>query len=515
MTVSYQSAAWACVAIGIALAALLQGLPFTFRDRRRELRLVILFCSVFTVVYASISCLRYHQMAYGLWDFGVYDIAVREMARFKGFMISYDGMYQEHFNPLILFWIPFYWVWDSPYVLLIGQSAQMGAAGIPLYFCCRRMLKAPGWPLLIVAMYLLNPYVSRFILYECHMGSFYPLLFFSAWLALSHRKHGLFLVLLFGSVLAKESFCVVTLSTGLYLCSRRKHLRLGLACLALTAVFTLFILYVWFPHIVPLSYHHGERFPTLLGNSVSATIGNAMRIAGVMLSSDSLSVTLSLLIPFAFLPLLSWRVFLLLLLPVVAIQLCSLHSPQHLLMSHYSDVLNPLLPIASTLALARWRRLSGWPPRARRMAVALCVSLPVTAHVMFCELPHVKYHSYIPVYRVNRQLGVLSIPFHRWQLIYPRAAVFHEIKDAIPTHLTVCAQNNLAVFFARHKAVRHIRDPRDPDVYVFDLKTFDGYDPVEVFRGLISKVASDPGYACVYEQDGFLVFYRKSLFQKL
>lgn len=476
-----------------------------------EFRLVLIISIMFSVIYSSLSCLRYYQLIYGMWDFGVCDIVVRNTAHFQGFLVGTDGSRMEHFSPLILFWVPFYWIWDSPYVLIIGQSVLLGMAAIPLYFCCRRILHAPGWPLVIVLMYLLNPYLSRFAFYEYHMGCFYPLLFFSAWWALSYRRHALFLALLFGSVLAKESFCIVTLAVGLYLCSRRKHLWLGLTCLGITAVSIFFILNIWFPHIVPLAYHHSSRFPALGGSGFGETLKNITHMLRIIFADDSLAVLLSLLIPFALLPLLSWRVLLLLILPVYLVQICSLHSPQHLLVSHYSDVLNPLLPIASMLALARSRLLKSWPPTVRRTAIALCLTMPITAHVMFCELPHTKYSSYIPTYRTDRQLGVFSIPFRSWQLLYPRAAVFHEIKDSIPKSLTVCAQNNLAVFFIRYKQVYHIKTTQAPDVYVFDIKTFDGFDPVEVFERLIEKVSRDPEYVCVYNLDGFLVFYRRSL----
>lgn len=134
---------------------------------------------------------------------------------------------------------------------------------------------------------------------------------------------------------------------------------------------------------------------------------------------------------------------------------------------------------------------------------------------MFCELPHLKYHRYIPKYRLDRQLGIMSIPFNIKALNYPRAALFHEIRKLIPQEFSVCAQNNLAVFFMRHKAFSWITDPRDPDFYVFDPKSFDGFDSVSVYRETIERVAADQEYVLIYRRDGFLVFCRKSLLDEL
>ncbi|MFA7229746.1 MAG: DUF2079 domain-containing protein [Victivallaceae bacterium] len=510
---NYFLSAGFCLLIALAGAAGLMRLKFLPQNRRTEFRIVIIACMTFSLIYASLSCLRYYQMIYGLWDFGHYEDEIRNMAVFNGFLKG-SGGYCEHFVPLIAFWVPFYWIWDSPYMLLIGQAVLLGAAGIPLYFCASRMLKAPGWPLLIVLMYLLNPYLSRFTLYEYHMGCFYPILFFSAWIAYLHHKKWLFLALLFSPVLAKESFCIVIIAVGLYLCSRRKSFKLGLTCLGLVVLTALFILYIWFPHIIPLHYQHVSRYPQVFGSSVAATFENIIKIAGIIFASDSLAVTISLLLPFAFLPLLSWRIFFLLFMPVALSQICSVHGHQHLIMSHYSDVLIPLLPLAALLALVGVKRFKNCTVRQRQFAFALCFTLPLTANIMYCEMPQLKYHCYIPVYRPERQLGIMSLPFNTKVLSYPRAGVFHAIKDSIPLNYSVCAQNNLAVFFMRHKAFYWLTKPENPDFYVFDLKSFDGFDSVEVLHALIKKVATDPGYVNIYNVDGFLVFCRKSLLPK-
>ncbi|MEM4248066.1 MAG: DUF2079 domain-containing protein [Candidatus Nanoarchaeia archaeon] len=86
-------------------------------------------------------------MIYGLWDFGVADEAIRQTAKFRGFLVGFEGGHMEHFSPIHVIWVPFYWLWDSPYVLLIGQSILLGIAGIPLYFLAQKTLGRNGWPL--------------------------------------------------------------------------------------------------------------------------------------------------------------------------------------------------------------------------------------------------------------------------------------------------------------------------------------------------------------------------------
>ncbi|MEM4248065.1 MAG: DUF2079 domain-containing protein [Candidatus Nanoarchaeia archaeon] len=347
-------------------------------------------------------------------------------------------------------------------------------------------------------------------------GRFIPYSFFSAWIAFYKRKMFLFYVLLFASVLAKESFCLVIIACALFLISRKTKRKVGLFCLIGVILTVFFILKVWFPHIVPLNYHHTtSRFPPVLGNNLLETWKNLLNLCRIIFSVESLAVLISLMLPFAFIPLFSWRTALSLFLPVFIVQLCSTHIHQRLLVSHYSDILLPLLPFATIVALQSIKKGLIISKNFYSFLPYGAIGFTLVSHVLFCELPVAKYNSYIPQYKFCNQIGIFSIPLNPTRLANPRAVRFHEIKNAIPKQFTVCAQNNLAPFFLRHKRVFTIRNPLSPDFYVFDLKSFDGYDPFEILQQLIEKVAKDPEYTLLLNESGFIVFCKKSVLTQL
>ena len=49
----------------------------------------------------------------------------------------------DHFHPIIAVFAPLYWIWDSPYVLLIVQTALI-AASIPVVYRFARRRTDPG-----------------------------------------------------------------------------------------------------------------------------------------------------------------------------------------------------------------------------------------------------------------------------------------------------------------------------------------------------------------------------------
>jgi uncharacterized membrane protein len=501
------------------LASLLAGIllsriKFKKPADRGQLKIVILSCTTFIIIYSWLSCLRYYQALYGLWDFGSFHATAMNLAHFKGFFKGFTGDYFEHFSPLFLFWVPFYWIFNSPYVLLIGQTLLLGSAGIPLYFLAKKKIDKNCFPVIVVFMYFLNPYLSRFTLYEYHMGCFFPILFFSAWLCWENGKKFLFIILLLLAASAKESFCIVIIANALYFLSIKNNTKWGLILLGTVALLILFILFIWFPHIIPQSYHHTSRYPAIIGTNFSETVDNGVKIAQMLFNTRSLAVLISVFLPFVFIPFLSKRVTFLFLAPILASQIFSVHSHQQMLQSHYSDILIAAMPVATILALSESKIVYDIPVNIKKIVYAIFWISPFITNIFFCELPHLKYNSYIPQYNSKKQLGLLSIPFKISLLSYPRAAIIHEMVKSIPEEYTVCTQNNLGVFFLNHKKVFWILNPGTPDFYVFDMKSYMGFNPRDKYISLVQKVWKDKNYSCIFNYNGSIIFCRKEIAQK-
>ncbi len=510
---SYFTVSAACVLVAVVAG---WGLGYT-PDRRhtvKEFRPLLLFVSLCALVYALLGCFKYYEMRYGAWDFGIWDSMIHNAAHFDGLFRDFRGPF-DHFSPLVLILVPLYWIYDHPLTLVFAQSAILAGAAIPLYLIGRRWMGNSRIPLLVTLMYLLNPYYSRLALYDFHFETLFPLLFFLAWLAHAKKKPKLFALLLLCCPLIKEEMVIPLGACGLLFCSRRKTRALGILCLAATVLISLFVVKIWFPVLLDTPYRFVSRYSQLLGSDLSTLPATFSLIVHQCLGRDSLAVILSLLMPFAFLPLLSCRVFLLLMCPVFFVQFLSNFQHQQLLQGHYSSTLLGVVPIAALQGgrilrvMARRLRASA---RLRRQAWAAALTLAVVVHVCFCDLPGRRYHNYIQHYLPNKQFGILSIPIRTHLFTRSdRVAFLHELFRQIPVNASIVTQNNLAVYFMRNKRVILPGNPFEgSDVFLFDLKLLDGFDSMDNIKNILKYVESDPDYECLLNTDGIVLFHRMS-----
>ncbi len=523
---NYFIVALLCVTAGIAGGIVLSKCNPRLASEKVK-KLVWILPVVFFSVYLLLGFYRYYAMYYGLWDFGIYDSMLHNMVSNQGFMRDFRGPF-DHFSPAVVLLVPFYWLFDSPLWLIVFQPLILAAAAIPLYYLAQHYFRKPVIPLLLSTMYLLNPYYSRLLLYDFHIECLYPLIFFSAWLLHSRGRRWWFMVVLLCTPLIKEDFIVPLGACGLFLCSRKKTIPHGIICIAASGLWTIFVLKVWFPEIMAVKYIHYDRFPVLFGATLTETVRNGMIFISQGMTVNSVAVMVSLLLPFAFLPLLSWRVFLLLLCPAVGIQFFSTFFHQQLLMSHYCATAVAVIPVAAVFGARHIRPMRRWWLRrlkhkdiapaatsrnnntSRHYVWHIALMTTLVTHIVFCELPGVKFYNYVIDYRPKFQFGILSIPLWRyWFLNFEHMTLFHEMRSEIPPGLSITAQNNLGYFFIRTNQVYSIPGPTNgSDLYLFDAKMSIGDHRALEMNNLVNWLRANPRYDCVFAKDGLYLFSR-------
>jgi len=474
---------------------------------------LLVFCVLFFAVYSILSCWKYDNLWFGLWDLGIFDSMIYKMSRFDGFMQDFRGAF-DHFSPMAVFWVPLYWIFNSPKVLLISQSFLLAAAAIPLFYCVKSKLHSPLLSIMIAAMYLLNPLLSRFALFEFHIECLFPLVFFSAWYFYEQKKYNYFIIILLLGIFVKEDFCIVVIAAGIYLLSKKQY-KLGIICFVATALVVLFILYVWFPYIVNYNYYHQNRYPPLFDSNIFTMALNACKFILHGLGSNSLAVSLVLLLAFAFLPLFAPRELVCLGLPVLFIHFCSVAPHQQLLMSHYSIEANFAFPIIAMYGIYNARRKLLPGRKALKYIYCFSCIAPVFSHIMFCELPNRRYYSFIPRYDLAKHLGIFSVPFDVSILSNTTAADFYKIIKVIPEDFTVTVQNNLGCQFLRHKAVHSLPGPNDSDAYLFHVKCFHRFDVPSTVNNKIKFLIKNKKYLLVVNHKGLLIFVKKTRLKDL
>lgn len=130
-----------------------RNLPGWWRARagqRIHIVAVTLLTLTTTAVYAVYLLMRYYNGSTGLLDLGIYDQAIRGYSHFTGPHSPVVGLVNahdlgnlqlsDHFTPLLMVFVPFYWIHDAPTTLLVGTAVLCAAAIPPIWMFTRRAL---------------------------------------------------------------------------------------------------------------------------------------------------------------------------------------------------------------------------------------------------------------------------------------------------------------------------------------------------------------------------------------
>src|SRR3989338_5574965 len=141
------------------------------------------FLLVIMVIYAgvfSVLVVRNHQLyqTFG-WDLGFFDQLLWQVSRGNLNFVSTIGninILGDHFQPIIYFVAPLYWLWDDVRIILILQVLLVTAAAVPLFLLAKTKIKSGPTALAIAAAYLLFSGTQFTITNEFHQSAFIPLL---------------------------------------------------------------------------------------------------------------------------------------------------------------------------------------------------------------------------------------------------------------------------------------------------------------------------------------------------
>ena len=213
-------------------------------------------------LYATYSMVRYAQFRTGGYDLGIFDQAVRNYAHLKPPFAPIKG-YQynllgDHFHPLLIVFSPFYWLWDDPRVLLLGQALAV-AACVPVLvrMCDRRM--GPVLSRLMVMIFMVSWPLQGLIDFDFHEICLAMPLLCLAFDALDRRHPAAFLtwsILLIG---VREDMGLVVTMLGIVWIVQphrdhaqpletRQQLTVGIAMALIGAISFVLVVGVLIPH---------------------------------------------------------------------------------------------------------------------------------------------------------------------------------------------------------------------------------------------------------------------------
>ena len=514
----------------------------------------ILLIAVFLyiVIFGTLAVRQHLAFETGALDLGNYDQAMWNAAHGRGLTMSTQPDISthrmgHHVEPILYLLVPLYWLWPSPLTLLWVQTIALGLAAWPLFLLAYRRLNSHWAALLIALAYLLLPATEAVNLFDFHAVSLSPLFMFWAlyfvglwktegeWRSRGVGERGsggvgdreisgqaihyslftihysLFFIL---AMATKEDVSLTVMMVGLYLAFWQRRRRAGLIIFALAAMWAAA---AWGVVIPAFRTGGGQSvFVAYYGDLGASPLEIAfspftkpLLVWQKLTRPESLAALGMLTIPFAFINLAGWPVFLLA-APSLAITLLSDNPLQQQLETwHYAAPMLPFVTLAAADGVARVSRWAGgqgsggvgeWGSEGAKKRHLPYSPAPLLPYVLALLLLATLSYHYL------RGYSPLSKPFH-WPQVTAHHALGEELAASIPPEAKVMAQAELVPHLSQREYVRIWQGELSPEVdYVFvDVShpKFINKDNAQV--NFISSMVFSDQFGMTVTKDGYIV----------
>ncbi len=379
--------------------------PTRWLDRRDRVRwtlgaMVVAWSSVFI----ALGWIRHTRFATFSFDLGIYDQAIWLMSRFHDPFMTVRGLefFGHHVNPILVAFVPFYWLGAGPLFLLVVQVVVQASGAIAVYLLARDLLHE-RWPAVgLAAVLLLNP-TYQFLTWEFFHPdalAIAPLLF--AYWAARRERWGWFVAFALIAAACKEDVALALAVMGILIAFRGRR-KIGVAVVGASLAWYMIATRV----IIPWQNGIGPFYDSFFGDLGKTPTDIAVHLVehpkeGIDLATkaDRVNYYEMMLAPVAFLPLLALPVFLVG-GPMLGVNILSSFPYTREIRYHYSSLVlvGVILGTVEAIAWIARRR-----PDALRFLVGLVVVTSLAAAVAWGPSPvSTKYHSGLWPLQTDRQ----------------------------------------------------------------------------------------------------------------
>lgn len=354
----------------------LAGTPF-----RGELRWVSIVALLATVIYSTLSMLRYSTFQSSGYDLGIFDQVVRQYSAFLGPYSEIKGLTYnilgDHFHPIIAVLGPLYWLWNDPRMLGIALAALMASSIYPVYLFCRARL-GQGASLAVSSGYVFWWPIQSLVNFDFHEIAFgVPLM---AWIILALDRNRYVAVAVLSVVLlgVREDMGFMVMAIALVVALRRRW-KLALTLFVTGAagyLLTTGRIIPYFSRSASFGYWEYTSLGPTMGSAVAFMVTHPLKTAAILFDNGTKQfLWAALFIPLGLLPFLS--PYTLLAAPILASRLLSDRPGTWSTAFQYNAILAPILILAAVDVLAklikRYPRLTAakvWAPTTFAVSVA-------------------------------------------------------------------------------------------------------------------------------------------------
>jgi len=406
-----------------------------------------------------------------------------------------------HADFLLLIYLPFYAIWQSPLTLMFGQVLAVASGAIPLFFLARKRI-SPIFGLTVALLYLLYPPMHWAMLFDVHAVVLVTPLVLWMWWAIDARKWwaaGIFVAL---ALLGKEEVGLVIALTSLYWL-RNKETRKFAIGMFIAGISWSALMVGWvIPHVRNSPGHFALGYYSAYGDSSGEILRTIFFkpwiIIHDMLRTGSLHYYFTLLFPVGGLAVLGLPIFLMA-TPELAINVLSNNGNLRTIFFQYTSAITPYVFLATVIGTAFWyrwlqRRLS---PQKFRLAVKLLYALMIASSAIsvwrWAPIPGTKHnHEVIGVYRKSPNRPGIDI-----------------IQKLMLPNEKVAATNNVAAQFSNRDLIWGFPQRLDLAEGAVILRG-SNYEqaPREEVSAKVEELLNDPNWKLLYRRSQLFYFRR-------
>ncbi len=475
----------------------------------RHVWVLSFFIIAYILIFSILSSLRYKAFSSGL-DLGNMDQTVWNTLHGRFFTLTNESgtvsRLAIHTDIALIFFAPFYLLWNNPNTLTVLASIFLGLGAIPTYLIANHVLRNKNLALIFSSLYLLNPALEWVNIFDFHAVSLaIPILLMAFYSVLKCRwKWYVFFICL--ALLTKESVSLQVAVMGLVVALAFKERKLGIATLLTGIVWFLTMVFVVTPYFSPQSKHWAFEWFQLGGVQTHQPLFQTLqtKLAFILerfLFNPEIRVYYSLLLKSSgFLPLLGFP-WLILGLPDLVINILSSHSEMHSIRYHYTSGLIPAMIISSIYGVAYVSKLLKKTPISQKLHSFLVYLIVGTALLIVLR---VNYH-YSP-------LPTTAACVCANYKVTKEDVEFDSVLQSIPVDASVTASYEIHAHVTHREhsyVLPHATQSADFIALIDQNRVFENYFPKTYEKDLIDKLNKEKKYKLI-KHIGHFFLYQKN-----
>jgi uncharacterized membrane protein len=508
------------ILLGIAFALFLSKQKHQLFANEYKERVLLIFGTgicLYSLFIFILTLSNYERMVSQSIDISYFHQVVWQLSQFKiPYLYQFNqplfSEWSQHFQPILIFLAPIYWILPIADVLMVVQTLIFLIGTIPLYLITKKFLHSRFIGLSLAFAFIAFGGMQFGIAYGFHPIMFLPTILFFMYYFYLQKKIKSYLIFVLLALFVKEEVSFIMIFWGIYLLFFRKDKLLGFATVALGLLWYILCFQIIFPSFNPNLGGFGYWGQYSRQSGENGLIGVMLYIILHPLRFLTTLVTPGYKIDTFFQSFGAFGYLLFLYPPSLLIVLPSLMEKllssgiAGMVGTHYSSALTGVTVLATLEAIDRIQK--------KKVFTHLVGNTTIFAGVMicYCALFFNVLYGYI-VYTLNPYAYRTGYP-EGSVMVDPSEAtllVLNQVIKSIPPHVTITAQYQIAPHINRpYQLINNGMNTNETADYVL----FDTQLPPPVLNDIqsinnyLANLTKSKKYKLIVNDQGVLLFKR-------